>query len=94
MINNVIKEHGVNLVKGRIELRAENSEGKTHKYFGVHVGKNGELFLEANEDVFLCDSLKDLDDWIERTYDTVLSWEALEKLNGILWEVFNWRGLE
>jgi hypothetical protein len=95
MINNIVQEHGVTLVKDGleyfpIELRAEDSNGNTYRYFNVHVGKNVELYLEVNDDVYLCDSLLDLEDWLERTFDTVLSQEALDKLKVILENTFGY----
>jgi hypothetical protein len=96
MINNIVKEHGVNLVKdGKdlvyVELRAEDPEGFTHKYFNACIIKKGKLILEADDDAFLCDSVEDLDDWLERTFDTVLSWEAFEKLKNLLKEHFGYK---
>jgi hypothetical protein len=73
-----------------IELRAEGTKGTRTKYFTVDVDSNGELFLEFNGDVYLCDSLEDLDDWLSTRFDSCLSWEAFEKLKGILESEYNY----
>jgi hypothetical protein len=91
MISNTVKEQGVNLVRDGnnlvyVELRAEDLEGFTFKYFNACIIKKGKLILEADDDAFLCDSVEDLDDWLGRIFDTALSWEALEKLKNLLKE--------
>jgi hypothetical protein len=95
MIKNTIKEHGVTLVREGnglcyVELMAEDQEGFTVKYFNACIIKKGKLILESDDDAFLCDSVEDLDDWLERTFDTVLSWEAFFKLKTILRETFGY----